>query len=418
MFDVDYWQEIWDTIARNKMRSILTGFGVFLGIFMFVFLFGISDAFKGGMMKILDGMAPNSCFFYSDLTSEPYKGYRKGRSWNMNGSDLTLLRQKSRTVDLISPMLWGPRSDKNVVYGQKSGSFGSIGVYSANFQVQKVNIVKGRVINDIDVNSARKVCVIGTDVADALFEKAEDPIGKLIRLNGIYFQVIGVVSSTSDISIGSRAESTVYIPFTVMQKTFSRGDAIHFLAVTAKSGYSAAIVEEEVKEIIKTNHSISPTDTKAMGSFNAEMIFDIFSKIFIGVDAIALIVGIGSLLSGIIGICNIMLVTVRERTREIGVRRAIGAKPFAIVKQILSECVLLTSISGILGLLFGAVVLILVRYAMENGMLEIKMFVPPLVSFQTAMQALFILVISGVLAGLLPAFRALGIKAIDAIREE
>lgn len=418
MFDLDYWLEIWNTITRNKVRSILTGFGVFLGIFMFVFLFGVSDAFKGGMMKIVDGMAPNSCYFYTSITSEPYKGYRKGRYWEMNSKDLLLLREKAKTVDLISPMLWGKRSDKNVVYGRKSGSFSSIGVYNANFLIQKPVIESGRVINDLDVRLNRKVCVIGTDVVSTLFEPTEDPIGKYLRLNGIYFQVVGVISSTSEISIGGRTESTLYIPFSTMQKTFSRGDVVHFLAVTAKKGYPAALVEEEVKSIIKDNHSISPTDTKAMGSFNAEMIFNAFNMLFIGVDVLAFVVGLGSLLSGIIGICNIMLVTVRERTREIGVRRAIGAKPAVIVKQILSESVLLTAISGFVGLLFGSIVLIIIRYAMENGMLEIKFFIPPLVSFGTAMKALVILIISGVVAGVLPAFRALRIKAIDAIREE
>ncbi|NDV68480.1 ABC transporter permease [Dysgonomonas sp. 25] len=418
MFDLDYWEEIWSTITRNKVRSILTGFGVFLGIFMLILLLGIGNAFKGGMMKIVQGVAPNSCYFYTDRTSEAFKGFRKGRYWNMNNQDLVLLKEKAKTVEHISPMLFGARSDKNMVRGRKSGTYGMMGVYPANFIVQIPEIIYGRVINEMDVKENRKVCVIGKDVYESLFEIGENPIGSYIRANGIYFQVVGVVNSTSEIAIGGKVERTVYIPFSTMQKAFNQGDAVHFLAVTAKPGYPAAVVEQEVKEIIKANHSIAPTDEKAMGSFNAEMIFNIFQAIFLGVNIIAIFVGGGSLLSGIIGICNIMLVTVRERTREIGIRRALGAKPMTIVKQILSESALLTAVSGIAGLLTSVTILIVIRYLMENALIEIPLFVPPLVSFATALLAMIVLIFSGILSGILPAFRALRIKAIDAIREE
>lgn len=418
MFDLDYWEEIWSTITRNKVRSILTGFGVFLGIFMLILLLGIGNAFKGGMMKIIEGVAPNSCYFYTDRTSEAYKGFRKGRYWNMNNQDLVLLREKAKTVEHISPMLFGQRSDKNIVRGRKSGTYGVKGVYPANFIVQVPEILYGRVINDLDVKDNRKVCVIGKDVYESLFDIGENPLGIYIRVNGIYFQIVGVVNSTAEVSIGGRMERTVHIPFSTMQKAFNQGDMVHFLACTAKKGYPAAVVEEEVKSIIKANHSISPTDEKAIGSFNAEMIYKIFQAVFLGVNIVALFVGLGSLLSGIIGICNIMLVTVRERTREIGIRRALGAKPITIVKQILNESMLLTTISGIGGLIFGIIVLIVIRYLMENSIVEIELFVPPLVSFGTAISAMIILMFSGVLSGILPAFRALSIKAIDAIREE
>ncbi|MFT3993014.1 MAG: ABC transporter permease [Dysgonomonas sp.] len=418
MFDLDNLQEIWTTISRNKLRSFLTGFGVFWGIFMLVVLLGVGNAFKGGMMKIVDGFSPNSCFFYTELTSEPYKGYRKGRMWNMNNRDVTLLRQKAKTVEYVSPLLFSGGGNKNVVRGHKSGSYGAKGLYPEQFVVERPRILYGRLINDMDIANKRKVCVIGKEVYETLFDANEDAIGQYIRFNGIYFQVVGVVTSTADISIGGRTERMVHIPFTTMQQAFNQGDAIHFLACTAKSGYPAQVVEEEVKSIVKAAHNISPTDEKAMGSFNAEMIFQMFRALFLGVDILALFVGTGALLSGIIGISNIMMVTVRERTREIGVRRALGARPMVIVKQIINESLLLTTIAGLGGFVFGVILLELIGYLMESGMLEIKLFVPPLISFGTAIKALIVLIISGVLSGLLPAMRALRIKAIDAIREE
>lgn len=418
MFDLDNWLEIWSTISRNKIRSILTGFGVFWGIFMLIILLGIGNAFKGGMSQIVDGFAPNSSFFYTDLTSEPYKGFRKGRAWTMNNRDIKLIREHAQTVDYISPMIFKWGGNNNVVRNEKAGSYTIKGVNPEQFEIEKPIVVKGRLINSLDIEQNRKVCVIGKEVYETLFGLTEEPLGQYIRVNGIYFQVIGIVSSTSNMSVGGNTESLVILPFTTMQKTYNEGDAIQFLACTSKDGYSAKVVEEEVKNILKAAHSISPTDKKAIGSFNAEMIFQIFQAIFSGVDVLALFVGAGSLLSGIIGICNIMLVTVKERTREIGIRRALGAKPITIVKQILAESLTLTAIAGLMGFMFGIAILEIVRYMMQSGTFEIKLFVPPFISFSTALKAMIILVISGIMAGLLPAMRALNIKAIDAIREE
>lgn len=418
MFDLDNWQEIWVTITRNKIRSILTGFGVFWGIFMLIILIGIGNGFKGGINKVVDGFAPNSCFFWSENTSEAYKGFRKGRSWTINNRDLELIRQKARSVEYISPTLFGNQSDKNVVRGQKSGSYTIKGIYPAQFMLEKQNILYGRVINDIDVHDMRKVCVIGKEIYETLFEKGEDPIGNYIRVNGIYFQVIGVVSPISQIQVGGESQTTVALPFNTMQQAFNTGDVIHFVGCTAKPGYPASVVEQEVKDIVKKNHDISPTDEKAMGSFNAEKEFLMFQNLFLGVDFLILFVGLGALLSGIIGISNIMLVTVRERTREIGVRRALGAKPPIIVKQILSESLVLTTIFGLMGFVFGVFILEVVRKIMTMGGPSEGFFIPPFVSFNTAIAALSILVVAGLMAGLLPALRALSIKAIDAIREE
>lgn len=418
MFDLDNWQEIWATITRNKLRSFLTGFGVFWGIFMLIILIGIGNGFQGGIMKNVSGFASNSCFFWTDVTSEPYKGFRKGRFWSMNRKDITLIRQKAQSVEYISPVLFGNSGDKNVVRGQKSGSYGTRGIYPDHFKIEQQHVLLGRVFNDIDISGNRKVCVIGREVYETLFQPNENPEGQYIRVNGIYFQVIGVIRPKSNVSIGGDVESTVFLPFTTMQTAFNQGDKVYFMACTAKPGYPASVTQEEVTAIIKAAHDISPTDEKAVGSFNIEKQFQIFNNLFLGIDALIWIVGLGALMSGIIGISNIMLVTVRERTREIGVRRAIGAKPITIVKQILSESFVLTAIAGFLGFLIGVLILEGIHSAMQSNISEDTFMIPPFVSFRTAIVAMGILIISGICAGFMPAMRALRIKAIDAIRDE
>ncbi len=418
MFDLDNWQEIWATITRNKFRSILTGLGVSWGLFMLILLVGVGNSFEGGILKNVDGFASNSCFFFTDRTSEPYKGYRKGRLWNMRNKDLTIIRQKAQSVELISPVLFGNSGDKNVVNGQKSGSYGTRGVYPAHFQIEQQHILSGRLFNEIDIEDYRKVCIIGKEVYETLFQQGESPEGKYIRVNGIYFQVIGVIRPKSNASIGGDVESTVFLPFSTMQRAFNQGDTIHFLACTTKSGYIGTVVEEEVKSILRSAHDIAPTDEKAVRSFNIEKEFQMFNNLFTGINFLIWFVGGGALLSGIIGISNIMLVTVRERTREIGVRRALGAKPMTIVKQILGESFMLTAIAGFLGFFTGILLVELVNYAMTGNISDDVFLIPPYVSFWTAIKAMIVLILAGILSGLMPAMRALSVKAIDAIRDE
>lgn len=418
MIDFDKWQEIWHTITANKMRSIMTGFGVFWGIFMLVILIGLGNALEGGIMKNVDGFASNSCFFFTNLTSEPYKGFKKGRSWNMNNRDIELIKKKSKALENISPMLFGASSAKNVVIGRKSTSAQIVGVYPENFKIQTQTVLKGRLFNNMDITDIRKVALIGKTIAENLFDKGEDPIGKYIRVNGIYFQVVGVTRPNSRAQIGGDAETTVYIPFSTMQKAFNQGDIIHFLGATTKPDYPVSVLEDEIKSILKANHDVAPNDEKAIRSFNIEKEFQTFSNLFLGINILMWIVGLGSLFSGIVGVSNIMLVTVKERTREIGVRRALGAKPFTILAQIMNESFVLTFIAGFLGLLFGVVVLELISAVMRGGMSEDVFFIPPFISFGVGIVSMLILVFSGLLAGLIPAMRALSIKAIDAIRDE
>ncbi len=419
MFDLDNWQEIWHTITRNKTRSFLTGFGVFWGIFMLIILMGIGSGFRSGIGSMFDGLNVNSCYFYTRNTSEAYGGYRKGRRWLMDENDLELLRRNAVSVEYISPMVGGPRDEGNTVRENKSGTYNNQGVMPDFFLITRMTILYGREINSVDVENRRKVCVIGNEVYETLFDKGEDPSGQYIRVNGIYFQVAGVIQYEGA-AIATNPTQTIYIPFTTMLQTFSRGGQFGTLICTAKPGYPAAVVEQEVKSIIKAAHDISPTDETALGSWNVEEEVRQIRGLFTGIDLLVLIVGLSALLSGIIGIANIMLVTVRERTREIGVRRALGAKPSVIIRQIMSESIVLTGIAGLLGFILATGILIAVSQAMSAGpdSGEMQVFGPPLISFNLALGAMAILIASGALAGLMPAMKALQIKAIDAIRDE
>ena len=420
IFDIDRWVEIWVTITRNKTRSLLTGFGVFWGILMLVILLGSGNGFKNGVLKNVDGFSTNSAFFFSERTGEPYKGYKKGRYWQMRNRDLETIRQRVKGVRYLSPMImqWGGQN--NVVRGQKAGTYNVRGVYSEYFNIETQHILAGRLLNEIDMIEKRKVCLIGNIVREVLFAPDEDPIGQYIRVNGIYYQVVGVIKPKPRAQIGGRTEESVMIPFKTLQQASNQGDKFWFLCATADDGYSCDKMVEDIKTVLRSQNEISPTDEHAISSFTIAKQFETFDMLFTGINILVWLVGIGTLLAGIIGVSNIMMVTVRERTREIGVRRAIGAKPFDIISQIMSESLLLTSLAGLIGLSVGVFLLDVVNNAMasDGDVSNDTFFSNPEIHIGTAVAATVILLFSGLLAGLIPAWRAMQIKAIDAIREE
>ena len=415
MFDIDRWQEIWFTITHNKSRSFLTAFGVFWGMFMLVVMVGAGVALQRGMSSQIEGFATNSCFVWAQQTSEPYKGLKKGRNWNMENADISLLINKIPEIQYLAPVLFGGQSTNNVTRNDKAGTYGVKGNYPSYNKIDESKMVCGRYINDIDIAEERKVCVIGERVYEVLFPKDENPIGKSIQVNGIYFNVIGVARHTSHVNIGGNAEESVVLPFSTMQQAFNQGKIIHFMAVTAKPGIKVKVIEDKIHAVLQEKHNISPLDKKAVGGFNIEDEFNMFLYLGIGIAALIWIVGLGTLFAGAIGVSNIMLVTVRERTKEIGIRRALGATPRNIIAQILSESIILTVIAGVLGLMFGVGLLSLVGVALSHGD---QFFKDPQISFTVAIAALIILLIIGTLAGFIPANRAMNIKPIEAIREE
>lgn len=338
----------------------------------------------------------------------------------MQLADLEAIREEFPCVKAISPeaSVWSSE-DKNVVYGSRGGSFSVKGVLPEYNDIHRSKIMKGRFINATDIADSRKVCLLGKKVYETMFGKGESPIGKMVKVNGIYFQVVGVVRSyTENVNINGSVDESVILPFTTMQQVYAIGDKINFFAFVADDNTPISDIEDDIKQLIKQRHDIAPTDKDAIESFNLSEVFKAFKGLFFGIHLLIWIVGLGTLMSGIIGVSNIMLVTVKERTREIGVRRAIGAKPKDIIGQVLSESLLLTTLAGLVGLCLGVGIMAIVAAVVAANPNDSMMFQDPNLGFGAALTATVIVIVSGLLAGVLPAWRAIQIKAIDAIREE
>ena len=421
MFDIDNINEIWQTIARNKTRSILTAFGVFWGIFILVILLACGNGFDNGLRSNIEGFSTNSTFMIPSLTTEAYKGYQKGRDWNLNMSDIDAIKRKVNGVDMISPIssIYSYNGENNVFYGTKGGNFSMKGVMPNYNEIDRGKIVYGRFINETDISESRKVCVLGKKVYEDLIGADKNPLGMMIKANGIYYQVIGVIQAYNDhVNISGATSETVILPLTTMQLAYHTGDKFDFFMFTTARGYKTKDVQEDVKTLLRERHDIAPTDEGAIMMFDFEEMFNMFEYLFLGIKILIWIVGIGTLLSGVVGVSNIMLVTIKERTREIGVRRAIGAKPALIIRQVMAESLLLTVLAGIVGLVIGVAIMAVVAGVVGNTPSEEVMFLNPQIGFGAAVAASVIIVLSGLLAGVLPAIRAIQIKAIDAIREE
>jgi putative ABC transport system permease protein len=424
MFDRDRWQEIFSALKKNKLRTALTAFGVFWGIFMLVIMLGSGNGLQNGVYNGMGGFATNSVFMWSQNTTVPYKGFKKGRWYSFTNQDTKSLKQQIPEIESIAPRLqarfWENEGQTNIVRGLKTGAFNIFGDVPEYNKIDPVNILKGRYINKEDIDRKRKVVVIGSRVADVLFEKDENPIGEYIQVRGVYFMVVGVFKSQHNGGWAEWQETTVEIPLTTLQQVYNFGDRVGWFAITSRSDVSVTQVEEEAKTILKKIHSVAPEDNEAIGSENVEKQFIKLRKMFTGIKALIWIVGIGTLLAGVIGVSNIMLIIVKERTKEIGIQRALGATPFNIISQIISESVFLTSIAGYLGLLLGVGVIeglnLLLQKSQEAGA-EV-MFTRPEVDFNLAVTALTILIVCGAIAGFIPAKRAINVKPIEALRYE
>ena len=416
MFDLDRWHEIYITISRNKLRSFLTAFGVFWGIFMLVALIGAGKGLETMISKQFKGVATNSCIIWSGRTSEAYKGFRKGRYWEIKNRDVEIIKEKVKGIDEISPIIssWSSKTD-NVVRGEKKGTFQTQGSFANYNKIDNHTMIFGRYLNDIDVKESRKVCLIGSRVYEALFNRGEDPIGQEVRVDGVYYKVIGVGDGSPSMSFNGNKEEMITIPFTTMQKIYNYGDEVHILFVMAKPNVAVSEMQQQIETILRTAHSIAPNDKQAVNAFNLETTFKQIGYLFWGVNILAWVVGLGTLIAGIIGVSNIMMVTVRERTQEIGIRRALGAKPSTIMTQIMSESFVITAAAGFLGISFGVLVLQIVDLVLSSDSGATSVFQ---VSFFLAIKAALTIIILGTLAGLGPAFRAMKIKPIEALSEE
>ena len=396
----------------------MTAFGVFWGIFMLVFMVGCGIGLNNGMNKSFSSFAPNSLYLFSGRTSMPYKGFQKGRSWDIRNSDLILLKNQFKEVDLISGVIFGGSSDNNVVRGDKYGTFDVMG-YGADYNKIDIQmIVHGRFINNLDILEKRKVCFIGEKIVKDLSTPEENPVGSLLKINGIYYTVIGSTIPATKIQVGGDPSSRISVPITTLQQSLNMGDVLHSIALTAFDDVPISNIEENVKRSVKNAHQIDPEDPQAVNSFNVSNIFNAFKGLSIGISMLIWIVGLGTLFAGVVGISNIMLVTVKERTQEIGIKRALGAKPFKIISHIMYESLLLTAIAGMTGIIAGVGLLGILNYGIESSNNEDVFFQNAQISFTVAVAALIILIVCGLFAGMLPSYRALKIKPIDALRSE
>ena len=412
MFDLDRWEEIWQTISRNRKRSIMTAFGVFWGIFMLTIMLGAGLGLKNALFSQLGDMSVNSCFFWGGRTSIPYKGLPSGRYWQFENEDLAAIKKQVPNVRSVGSVIWG--SEYKFSRNDKKGDYSLVG-YNPDFQqISPQPIRFGRFFNEIDMEQQRKVCILTEQVWLDLFPGGEDPVGSTIRMNNMYLTVIGMIK-VPDRGFRFHGDKSVLMPVSTMQQMYNRGHKLPSVAVAANDDADIKEVETNIKQLVFARHTISPDDTKAVYSQNLGEQVNKFNSLFGGIGTLTWIVGIGTLLAGLVGVSNIMLVIVRERTQEIGVRRALGARPRIIISQIMSESFVLTFVAGIFGL---ALAVALLSGAESVLTASAGRPIRPQISFGTGMLSMTVLILGSLLAGILPASRALRIKPVDAIREE
>lgn len=420
MFDIDKWQEIFHTLRKNKLRTILTGFGVFWGIFMLMIMLGAGKGLENGIYANMGDFATNSMFIWTQPTSMPYKGFQRNRRYFFKYEDMAVLRDRVKGIDLIVPYIQAGGYGQSLITSRKDrkGTYSVSGLTPDANKIDPVDIQQGRFVNQLDLDEKRKVAVIGRRVFDELFGKDEKAINQYIRIGSIYYQVIGVFNSKHTGQWGDNQNQEIFIPFTTCQLVYNYNNIVGNFSITGHSHIDMNELEKEVKTVLAELHSIHPDDTGAFGCANVGMQFKKMNGLFIGINGLVWMVGIGTLLAGIIGISNIMLIIIKERTQEIGVKRAIGASPINIIGTVITESVFLTGLSGLLGMFVGISIIELIAAAIGNTPSSDTVFLNPNINFNIALLSLSILVLSGVFAGIIPARRAIAIKPIDALRSE
>jgi putative ABC transport system permease protein len=419
MFDLDKWEEIWQTVKKHKLRTFLTSFGVFWGIFMLVVLLGAGRGLHNGVTQNFD-IAKNALFVWTESTTIPYAGFQAGRYLQLTNDDYDALKQL-KEVEVICPRIrvssgFGG-SQVNMEYDNRSVSYNLMGDHSEYLKVQPLWITEGRFINPIDIRDRRKVAVLGRRVKDDLFQEKE-AIGEYIKINGIPFKVVGVFDSRASGEEARNDVQIVHIPYTTAQQTFNRGNRISWFAFIPAVGVSGLQAEEAVKDLFRNRHKVAPDDRAAFGSANVEEEYKQLQGLFTGIAAFSWLVAIGTILAGMIGVGNIMLIIVKERTKEIGIRKSLGARPWSIISMIVTEAMVISGLSGYFGLVVGVGVLEGIAYAIENLGLENEFFTNPEIDFSAAFGAIAVLLVSGVIAGLIPGIKAAHVDPVVALRDE
>ncbi len=412
-FDLNNWNEIYQTLSRNKSRTFLTAFGVFWGIFMLVLLIGLGNGMGELMSGNFKGVSQNISIVMARTTSKPYKGFKKGRLWSLNTKDVKMLKDQVKDIQSICPVVWNDSGE--ATFQEHKSNVEVLGLGSTYVDCEQPEMLYGRFINEIDEAEARKNCVIGDRVYNNLFPKGGDPTGLYINIKSVYYQIIGVTVGEAKLQMGGSQTSRVSIPISTSQTIYNKGNDLDFIMVNAKPTTKSKDLQYKVEQILKSVHFIAPNDDKAIFFLDTGAMFGMINNLLDNINLLVWIVGIGTLLAGVIGVSNIMLITVKERTSEFGIRRAIGALPIDILGQIVSESIVITIFSGLLGLSFATLCLSGVESIVEMMQQKSVNFQ---ISFGTAIGVCIILAVLGVLAGSGPAYRAMSIKPIDAIRDE
>jgi len=396
------------------MRTILTSFGVSWGIFVLIIILGLGKGLENGVKHMFSGFSSNSVFVWGQSTSMAYEGNKEGRRMQLEIADVEYIKRKVDGIEIIAPrnQLGGYMGGNNVKYKNQTGAFSVMGDVPDIIDVYQWLLPRGRFINAVDMEESRKVAVIGKRVEDILF-KGQNPIGEYISINGVNFRIVGTFRPQVSGEMAQRDEQSIIIPFNTFQKAFN-SSSVNWLAITGRVDVRGSALEEEIKAALKFRHHVHPEDNRAFGSFNVEKMFIPMQMTFKTVNIVAWFVGIMTLFAGVIGVSNILLVIIKERTREIGIRRAIGASPWSIISQIILESLAITVIAGYMGMMAG---IWLIEGIQKMGM-DSEMFRDPEIKMSVAVTALVILIISGCIAGILPANRALRIKPVEALRYE
>lgn len=417
MFDLDKWQEVLHTLRRNKLRTIMTAAGVMWGIFMLVLMLGFGNGLERGVMHNMVGFVSNSVYVWGQRTSMPYQGLAPGRRIRFTTRDIDAIKSEVPGIEALAPrnQLGGWQDGNNVTHGAKTGNFGVMGDYPELVLVDDLEVLAGRFINQSDMLDKRKVVVIGQHVREVLFAEGEPAIGQFVKIRGIFFRVVGVQRSRLPGQQGERGNSTLYVPFSTFQVAFNNGDRVGWFAVVARPEVAGARLEQAIRRALKTNHRVHPDDSSALGSYNAAEKFERMQNLFIGIKAFIWFVSLATLLAGALGVSNIMLISVKERTKEIGVRKALGATPAAVVAMVLQESLMLTALSGYVGLTVGVLALegVSALVGESNGPLA-----APSIDLSVALIATAVLIVVGIVAGLAPARHAAAIRPVEALRAE
>ena len=411
--DINTYHEIADSLLRNKSRSLLTGFGIFWGLFMLLVMLGAGDGVKGLLNANFEGFASNAAIIVSSNTSVPYKGFQEGRYWSLKTRDMERLKKLVPEADVVTPMIstWGQTAS----YNSQSTNCNLTGVNADYVAIEAPRMKYGRYLNTVDVERGRKVCVIGKRIYNELFPEGGDPCGTFIQIGSVYFQVVGVNFASGSLNINGNASTKAVIPASVAQQLLNRGDNVDIICMTARPGVKMSALEPQVRQVMGREHYFDPKDEPAMMFLNTEEVFNLIDTLFRGVDFLILLIGLGTLFAGAIGVSNIMMVTVKERTVEIGIRRAIGATPRDILSQIMLESISLTLIAGMFGIVFSVMSLSVAEIIVAAS----GEFEPAFqISFGLAVAAAALLAVLGMAAGLAPALRAMNIKPVDAMRDE